>query len=555
MSPLSPLQRVVFTARSAAQFLTAAARADLLGNEGSPRSALLTLPTLARYRFTTAREIEQAANTVPDRNALIDDNGVLSYRDLATQAKTVARRLLAIKRERGLDTLRIGVMARNGRGIIIPMAAKGYAGAELFLLNVGSSPEQLDGIFKENNINVLFIDDEFADRFPEDMGSITTIWAHTSDNHGEDLTLERMIRGGAASLPALPTFPQHGNIVLMSSGTTGIPKGILRPEPVFPMVVGGYLSAVPWRAGLNVQCTASMFHTWGWSAVNLVFATRSTVVTTRHFDPEKAFHQVRDYRCEGMVSSPIFFKQMLDLPNNDTWDTSSLEFIASAGNALTPLLVERTIERFGPILANYYGSTELALAACANAETVAKKLTAAGKVPPGTVLRLYDDNGNEVPQGEVGRIFLTNETALKGYSNPDTEIVRINGLIQIGDLGYFDEDGDLHVLSRNDDMIIVGGENVHPQSVTEVLERMPGIFEVHSGGVDDEHTFKRIAVWVVRTDDETGRTVTADAVRAWVRDNLADHSIPRDVNFVDSLPRNATGKVVPRNLPPSTRED
>ncbi|WP_342318900.1 AMP-binding protein [Corynebacterium mayonis] len=555
MTPLNPVQRAAFTVSSIAKFFAAANRAGILGTEGNPRALPTAGATLARYRFTTAREVEHGINTAPERNALIDDNGVLTYSQLAAQSKTLARRLLKIKQERGLDQLRIGVMARNGRGIILPMTAKGYAGASLYLLNVGSAREQLAGTFKETGINILVIDDEFAERIPADTENISLIWAHTSRDHGEDLSLERIILDGTDNLPKLPLFPKHGDIVLMSSGTSGIPKGVLRSEPVLPLVVGGYLSAAPWRTGMSLQITASMFHTWGWSAVNLAFATRSTVITQRIFNPENVFRQIQAFRCDGMVSSPIFFKQMLDLENNEKWDTSTLRFIASAGNALTPLLVERTIARFGPILSNYYGSTELALAACATAEMIAKKPTVAGVTPPGTVLRLYDDNGNEVPHGEVGRIFLTNETALKGYSNPTKRIESINGLVEIGDLGYFDEDGHLNVLSRNDEMIIVGGENVHPQSVTEVLERMPGIFELHSGGVDDEDTFKRVAVWVVRSDDDAGRALTADAVRNWVRDNLADHSVPRDVNFVDSLPRNATGKVMPHHLPESTRED
>lgn len=555
MPPLNPLQRAAFTATSVARFVRAAVRAGVLDVEGTPRGLALTVPTLARYRFTTAREIEQGATVSPQRNALIDDDGVLTYRQLRDQARTVARWLLARKEERRLDALRIGVMARNGRGIILPMGAKGYAGGELFLLNVGSSPEQLAGIFAENNVNVLFIDDEFAERIPDEMDGIDVVWAHTAAAHGTDDTLDSIIKAGDAGLPKLPAFPRHGNIVLMSSGTSGVPKGILRPEPVLPLVVAGYLAAVPWHAGMTMQITASMFHTWGWSAVNVSLGARNTIVTQRVFDPENVFRQIDHYRCDGLLSSPIFFKQMLDVADNEKWDTSSLKFIASAGNALTPVIVERMIERFGPVLANYYGSTELALAACAEPELVAANPTVAGRVPPGTILRIYGHDDKEVARGQVGRIFLNNETALKGYSNPETPIVTIDGLVEMGDLGYFDADGFLHVLSRNDDMIIVGGENVHPQSVTETLERMPGIDDVHSGGVDDADTFQRIAVWVVPTRDNAGRALTADAVRAWVRDNLADHSIPRDVNFVEDLPRNATGKVVPRLLPASTRED
>ena len=535
---MRPTHRPLFLLKSFARFVPAVTRAGIVSAEGGPRAALALAPNLARYWFTTAREVEQGAAAAPDRIALIDDTGVLTYRQLRDDSRTLAKWLLAMQDERGLDELRIGVMARNGRGIILPLAAKGYAGAHIFLLNIGSSPEQLAGIFAENDINVLFIDDEFADRLPTNTDGITIVRAH--EDGGEGLSIGQVVRRDVDR--QLPRWPKHGNLVLMSSGTTGIPKGIVRPEPRMPFVVAGYLEAIPWRAGDTVQLTASIFHTWGWSALQVALATRSTIVTRRIFDPEACFRDIERYRCDGLISSPIFFKQMLDLEEN--YDTSSLRYLASAGNAVTPSLLRRTTERFGPILANIYGSTELALAAAASPEQMQADPTTVGKIPPGTVLKLYDDQGSEVRPGQTGRIFLHNETALRGYTNPATEMVEIDGLVEMGDLGYLDADGYLHVQSRNDDMIIVGGENVHPQSVVEVLEDMPGIGEVYAHGVDDEQMFKRIAVWVVRSAD-----ITADAVRDWVRAHLADHSIPRDVHFVDELPRNAVGKVVPRFLP------
>ncbi|MCP1388521.1 AMP-binding protein [Corynebacterium sp. TA-R-1] len=538
--------------KSFARFVPAVIRAGLVSTEGGPRAAAALLPNLARYWFTTAREIEQGAAATPDRTALIDDDGVLSYRQLRAQTRTLAHWLLGQQRDRGLDELRIGVMARNGRGIILPLGAKGYTGGHIFLLNIGSSPEQLRGIFEENNINVLFIDDEFADRLPTGapvMDGITVVRAYTDDaSDATGLTIGDIVVQTNVDT-RLPRYPKHGNLVLMSSGTTGIPKGIVRPEPRMPFVIAGYLEAIPWRSGDTVQLSASIFHTWGWSALQVALATRSTIITRRIFDAEACFRQIEDYRCDGLISSPIFFKQMLDFEGNDQFDTSSLRYLATAGNAVSPALLRRTTDRFGPILANIYGSTELALAAAASPEQMQADPTIVGKVPPGTVLKLYDEDGNEVPTGETGRIFLYNETALKGYTNPNTPMVTINGLVEIGDLGFFDELGFLHVLSRNDDMIIVGGENVHPQSVVEVLEDMPGIDDVYAHGVDDDATFKRIAVWVVRREDDHGEGLSADSVRDWVRARLADHSIPRDVHFIDELPRNAVGKVVPRFLP------
>ncbi|MEH0147474.1 AMP-binding protein [Corynebacterium sp. Q4381] len=543
---MRPTENPIFVMKSFARFLPAVLRAGVLSTEGGPRAAAQLIPNLARYRFTTAREIEQGAAAVPERTAIIDDDGLLSYRQLRDQSRTLAKWLLSLKEERGLEELRIGVMARNGRGIILPLGAKGYAGGHIFLLNIGSSPEQLRGIFEENNINVLFIDDEFADRVPAGAAdAVTVVRAHTAEGR-EGLSIgDVVVEGGVDK--QLPLFPPHGNIVLMSSGTTGIPKGIVRPEPRLPFVLSGYLEAIPWRGGDTVQLSASIFHTWGWSALQVGLATRSTLVMRRVFDAEACFKQIQDFRCDGLISSPIFFKQMLDL--DEDYDTSTLRYLATAGNAVTPALLRRTTERFGPILANIYGSTELALAAAASPEQMQADPTIVGKVPPGTVLRLYDAAGKPVPTGQTGRIFLHNETALKGYTNPHTDVVEIDGLIEIGDLGYFDERGFLHVQSRNDDMIIVGGENVHPQSVTEVLDEMPGVDEVYAHGVDDPVMFKRIAVWIVPGKDDAGKALDVESVQAWVRDRLADHSVPRDVHFLPALPRNAVGKVVPRFLP------
>ena len=548
------LSDIAFHASALARFVPSLFKAGLISPQGGVRALAATLPVLARYRFTTAREVEQAYLTCPERLALIDDDGALTYRHLREQSQTFARWLLSL----GLDDIRLGVMARNGRGIITPLAAKGYAGAHIFLLNVGSSPEQLAGCIDENRINVLVIDDEFIDRLspvdgelPEDL---TVVIGHESGAERPAAlaavpSLREIVADpGSVEKHKLPTWPDHGYIVLMSSGTTGIPKGIMRPEPTLPVVLASIVDSVPWRAGQKVQMTASMFHTWGWACLNIALGLRNTIVTRRIFDPAAALDDIQRYQLDGLLSSPVFFRQMVEADPTSAYDTSSLKFIASAGHALTPEIVKEAHERFGPILCNVYGSTELALASTASMEEVAKDPTIGGKIASGTKLRILDEEGQEVSHGEVGEIYLTNSTALIGYTNPKIPLNKVDGLISIGDLGYIDAEGYLHVVGRADDMIIVGGENVHPQSVTEVLETMPGIAEVHAGGVEDETTFQRIAVWAVTTRDALGNAVTADAIRTWVRDNLADHSVPRDVHFLDKLPRNATGKVVPRLL-------
>ena len=502
---------------------------------------------LARYRFTTAREIEQGYYSCPERLALIDDDGALTYRQLRDQSRTLARHLHA---RHGKD-LRLGVMARNGRGIILPLAAKGYAGATIFLLNIGSSSEQLLGSMEENRINALVIDEEFLDRLPTTYShELEVIVGHHAGAAPEGYaTVESIVSDPEAVADVeLPLFPKHGSIVLMSSGTTGIPKGIVRPEPSLPFVLTTIMANMPWRADQKVQLTASIFHTWGWACLNIALGARNTIVTRRVFDPELTLQDIERYRLDGMLSSPVFYKRMIEFDPDGKYDTSSLKFIASSGHALNENLVHATVDRFGPILANVYGSTELTLAAVANAQQLLKEPTIGGSIANGTVLKILDEDGNELPRGQVGEIYLSNSMTLTGYTKPGMEVKRVRGLVSIGDLGYIDAAGMLHVVGRADDMIIVGGENVHPQSVSSILESMPGIRDVHAGGTPDPDLFQRVVVWVVPTDDEVGRSLTADDIREYVRTNLADHSVPRDVHFRDDLPRNPTGKVVPRLL-------
>lgn len=551
MQITNKLARMATTTGALSQLVPSMAKAGLLSSEGSAKALLKTLPVVLRYRFTTAREIEQAANAVPDRIALIDDEGELTFAQLREQAQSVAKWLLSLQ----LDEIHLGIMARNGRGIITPLAAKGFAGAHAYLLNIGSSPEQLKAIMVRDGINVLVIDEEFADRLPsaDELGDIPVVIAHReqtpSPRAAELKTLAEIVtefgpttsKGKAIKLP---TFPKHGYVVLMSSGTTGTPKGVVRSEPTVPTVVASMLKHVPWRSGMRIFMTASIFHTWGWGCLNIAYAARCTVITRRVFNPEQQLEDIAKHKVEGLISSPIFLKEKVHLPG----DTSSLKFIFSSGNALSPWLVKETHKRFGKILCNMYGSTEISGVAVASMEDVAKNPTIAGNVLAGTDVAVINDEGQPAKPYEAGRIFCANSTTLEGYTDPEIPVNTYKHMVQIGDRGYFDDQGKLYVLGRADDMIIVGGENVYPRSVEDVLEPMPGVADLYAGGVDDDEMFARIAVWVVREDSAEGRALTKESVQEWVRVKLAHHSVPRDVHFVDELPRNATGKVVRKLL-------
>jgi fatty-acyl-CoA synthase len=228
-------------------------------------------------------------------------------------------------------------------------------------------------------------------------------------------------------------------------------------------------------------------------------------------------------------------------------DFSALRIIFVSGSQLGAELCRRALEAFGPVVYNLYGSTEIAYATIATPSDLQAEPACVGKVVRGTVVKILDPEGRELPAGETGRIFVGNAVQFEGYTGGgDKE--RIGGLMSSGDVGHFDSEGRLFVDGRDDDMIVSGGENVFPREIEELLEAHPAIEEAAAVGVPDEKFGQRLRAFVVL---RPGASLTEDEVKDYVRDNLARYKSPREVVFLDTLPRNPTGKVLKRELPVS----
>jgi acyl-CoA synthetase (AMP-forming)/AMP-acid ligase II len=209
------------------------------------------------------------------------------------------------------------------------------------------------------------------------------------------------------------------------------------------------------------------------------------------------------------------------------------------------------MDQFGDTLYNIYGSTEVAWATIAQPADMRAAPGTAGKPPVNTIVRLFDDNGAEVPAGRSGRIFVGNSMLFEGYTGGGHK-ESINGLMSSGDIGRFDSFGRLFVEGRDDEMIVSGGENVFPQEVEDCLARHEQVVEVAAIGVDDVEFGKRLRAFVVRAP---GGSVTEDELRDHVKANLARFKVPRDFIFLEELPRNATGKILKRELRDHTELD
>jgi len=202
------------------------------------------------------------------------------------------------------------------------------------------------------------------------------------------------------------------------------------------------------------------------------------------------------------------------------------------------------MDRFGDNVYNLYGSTEVAWATIATPEDLRAAPGTAGLPPRGTAVRIVDQDGNDVESGKTGRVFVGNEMAFEGYTGGGGKDV-LDGLLSSGDVGHFDADGRLFIDGRDDEMIVSGGENVFPREVEDLLSDHEGIKEVAVIGVDDEEFGQRLKAFVVPNDRAE---LTEDDVKDYVKSNLARYKVPRQVQFLDSLPRNATGKILKREL-------
>ena len=291
---------------------------------------------------------------------------------------------------------------------------------------------------------------------------------------------------------------------------------------------------------------APLFHAWGFAHFTLGMGLSSTIVLKRKFDEEATLSLTAQHGCTALVVVPVMLQRILELDDEvlDRYDLSHVKAVPVSGSALPGNLSERWMDHFGDNLFNLYGSTEVAWATIATPKDLRQAPGTAGKPPRGTVVKIYDDEGNEVDTGETGRIFVGNDLQFEGYTGGGSKDV-IDGLMSSGDVGHFDDAGRLFVDGRDDDMIVSGGENVFPPGGRGAA-RGPR-HDQGGRGLRRRRRGVRAAAEGRRGAEGPGR-LSADDVKTFVKSNLAGYKVPRDVEFVDELPRTSTGKVLKREL-------
>ncbi|MCO1580978.1 AMP-binding protein [Crossiella sp. SN42] len=496
---------------------------------------------LRRWSLTLPGGYAVGAHRHPDAPAIIDELGTLTWAEVDTRSTRLAHGLAGL----GLATGdKLAVLCRNHRGLVESMVAAGKLGVHLVLLNTGASAAQVGAVLKEEDISLVVADAEFRPLLAKAPRGVRRVTAWPDEKTRSE-TIESLIESSPAT--ELPVPSAHGRVIVLTSGTTGTPKGARRPEVHGLFSAATLLSRIPLRYGQRLLVAAPMFHTWGLAALQLGLLLGCPLVLHRRFDPESTVEALEKEQCAVLFAVPVMLQRILELPPEvlRKYHPAQLKIVASSGSALPGELAVEFQRQFGPVLYNLYGSTEVSWVSVATPAELTAAPATAGKPPLGTRLAILDESGDPVPHGGTGRIFVANGLLFDGYTNGKSKEVR-DGMMCTGDVGYLDPAGRLFVAGRDDDMIVSGGENVYPREVEDLLARHPQVREAAVLGVPDREFGQRLAAYVVL--DEQAE-LDAEAVRELVKANLARHCVPRDVVFLEALPRNATGKVLKRELP------
>jgi acyl-CoA synthetase (AMP-forming)/AMP-acid ligase II/ribosome-associated toxin RatA of RatAB toxin-antitoxin module len=506
-----------------------------------PDRTIRALIAMQRWGLTPAAGYEAGAAQYPNDVAIVDELGSLTFKEVNERTNRLASSLADAGIGEGHG---VGVMCRNHRGFIEATVALSKLGATSLFLNTQFAGPQLTEVAKREKPTAIIYDEEFAELLEDAAKRRKRFVAWHDSDETADPTLDELIEQGD---PAEPVPPQEsGRAIILTSGTTGTPKGATRkqPETIGPIV--SLLSKIPLKAREKTFIVAPLFHSWGFAHFSLGLPLGSTLILRRKFDPEQTLAWVERYRVQSAPMVPVMVQRIMELPKSvrQKYDTSSLTSIPLSGSALPGELAIKFMDEFGDILYNLYGSTEVAWATIATPDDLRAAPGTAGAPPRGTIIQIYDERGRELPRGETGRIFVGNEMLFEGYTGGGGKDV-IDGLMSTGDVGYLDESNRLFVVGRDDEMIVSGGENVFPREVEDLIAKMKGVGEVAIIGVDDEKFGQRLKAYVAKeASDGPGES----DIKQYVKSNLAGYKVPREVEFVKELPRNATGKVLKREL-------
>ena len=484
---------------------------------------------------------DQIAETDPQRVAYrMEPSGEeVTYRALVD----ASRRIASLLRKRGLrhgDV--VGMLVENHPRFMEVAWAAQRSGMRYTAISTRLTASEVAYILRDSGAAVLFTSAAMAE----------VAEAAAADAPGVREVLR--VEDAALDEPAEPhPDEREGTDLLYSSGTTGRPKGVVAELPLDPLGTPPTLIALVqslWNFGSDTiyLSPAPLYHAAPLRFNMAVHRFGGTCVVMERFDALAALELVERHRVTHTQMVPTMFIRMLKLPEADRcrFDLSSLQSVIHAAAPCPPPVKEQMIDWMGPVIHEYYSSTEGSLFTAITSQEARERPGSVGRPLLGTP-HILDEAGNELPPGEAGTIWSEGGVEFTYHNDPDKTAGARNdqGWTTVGDIGYLDDEGFLYLTDRKADMVISGGVNIYPREIEDQLHAHPAILDAAVIGVPDPEWGESLRAFVVLRD---GHQLTEPEVIAYCREHLADFKRPRRVTFVAELPRNPTGKILKRAL-------
>ena len=481
---------------------------------------------------------------VGNKEAILDEQGSLTWKELDLTVNQAAH-VLRSAGLKGGD--RVATLLRNGREIAQVCLGAQRLGVIACPLNTWGKPKEVAATLKQADAGVLVYDTRHAEQLSDaNLDGITLMHVGDKENALEGSRPFNWLLSEALDYPPTPFTRDRGSakVVIHTSGTTGTPKGAARDASSTGIgALANLLTVVPYRRDDIVYCPAPLFHSFGLATFTFATALGATLVLPDRFDPERSLHDIERYRATAASFVPVMIKRIVTLDDDvkAKYDLSTLRVVLASGSAMSPELRGAAIELFGEVLYDLYGSTEIGWAAIADPAAMKHNPKTVGKPVRGIEVAVFGEDGERLAPHETGELYVRSDILFEGYTSGEDTKEQRDGFMSIGDLGHLDEEGYLYIDGRADDMVVIGGENVYPIEVEELIEGISGVKEAAVLGVEDDEFGEVLAAFVVGD-------VTEDQIVKACKKDLASYKVPRRVEILDELPRTSTGKVLKREL-------
>ena len=495
--------------------------------------------------------LERQAQQRPDKVAVICNEVQLTYAEINVKANRLANWLLAQGVKKGDRAV---MLMPNCAEFAVVYFALMKIGVVAVILDFRLSPSEMAPIFDETGARLLITHTKqktFAMRMlREKKGVRHLIFLGDEDVKGKGIYhYEQITKKGDAKEPQVALREEDEALYLYTSGTTGKPKGVILLYDHLTYFPETMKAMQPLREQDIEGSVLPMSHISGPIVLNLLVDVGHTLVIIDEIRPKKILEEVQRNKIDYFHAVPPIFQMLLNLPSRDRYDLSSLRFIAMMGTVVSEELMEEWVKEYPHCRAlQGYGATETSpMLTLTHYDDAPRKMASAGRIVPRVEIKIIDKNGKELPTGEVGEVIARGPQIMKGYfKNAKATADKIKGdWYYTGDLGRFDKDGYIYILGRADDMVIVGGLNVYPSELENVLIAHDKVAEVAVVGVPDAERGQALKAVVV---PKVGEEVSKRELMRFCRERLASFKLPKAIEFRDSLPRSRTGKVAKREL-------